>query len=377
MSAATGLYTGCAVARRRFLEAETILRDAVERGVLPGAVLQVRADGAVVDERAFGRADITREAPLRADALFPVASLTKPVVAAAILQLRDARRLSLDDPLADYLPQFANPTVIVGPGATRPARRPITIRHLLTHTSGVDGFTVAHPLLRPLYERADIVYQGPLTLREKLERLGAMPLAHDPGEAWTYGLGSDLAGRVVEVVANEPLDRYLARRLFEPLGMKRTFFAVPPGVGAAVVTRHGRRDGRLAPMAGVPDPERPRDVSGGGGLHTTVGDYGTFVQALVDAEVPLVEPRSVTDMTTNQIGHLEAAFRIRYGLSVGVTTPEASGAFPVGGFGWYGIYSTWFWALPRLRRAVLLFCNVLEPGMNETLVTDVFRAAGM
>ena len=378
-AAATGLYTGCAVPRRSLLDADTAVRDAVDRGVVPGAVLQIRHDGTVVHERAFGRAHIEREAPLQANDLFPVASLTKPVVAAAVLQLRDAGRLRLDDPVATYLPEFADATVIVSEGVTRPARRPISVRHLLTHTSGLDGFTVAHDLLRPLYERADIVYQGPLTLREKLRRLGTMPLAHDPGEAWTYGLSSDVAGRLVEVIAQEALDRYLARHVFEPLGMKRTYFVVPHEERGRVVTRHVRRESGLALMTGVPAVDEPREPSGGGGLYTTIGDYGRFVQALLDGGRSLMQERSVTDMTENQIGPLTAAFRIRYGLSVGVATAEAFGSspLPVGGFGWYGIYSTWFWAMPRKRAAVLLFSNVLEPGMNLPLFSEVLRAAGM
>jgi CubicO group peptidase (beta-lactamase class C family) len=367
------------VPRRRLSDADTLVQSAVDRGALPGAVLQVRRDGAVVHERAFGRAHIEREGPLRTDDLFPVASLTKPIVAAAVLQLREAGRLALDDPIARYLPEFADAQVIVAPDATRPARRPITVQHLLTHTSGLDGFTVAHALLRPLYERAQIVYEGPLTLREKLRRLGAMPLAHDPGEAWTYGLSSDLAGRLVEVVAGEDLDRYLERRIFEPLGMTRTYFSVPPEERPRVVARHVRRERGLALMAHAPAVDRVREPSGGGGLYTTIGDYGRFVQALLDGGDPILGERSTTEMTTNQIGGLMATFRIRYGLSLGVATADAPGAspLPVGGFGWYGIYSTWFWAVPARRAALLLFSNVLEPEMNLALVSDVARAAGM
>jgi CubicO group peptidase (beta-lactamase class C family) len=363
----------------RLLDAETIVRSAVERGALPGAVLQIQTDGAVVYERAFGRAHIEREAPLQADDVFPVASLTKPVVAAAVLQLRDAGHLDLDDPIVHYLPEFADAKVIVTADTTRPARRAITVRHLLTHTSGLDGFTVGHALLRPLYERADIVYEGPLALREKLRRLGTMPLAHDPGDAWTYGLSSDVAGRLVEVIAGEDLDRYLARRIFEPLGMKRTYFSAPPEDLGRVVARHVRRERGLALMSGAPSADRVRDVSGGGGLYTTIGDYSRFVQALLDGGRPILDERSVAEMTTNQIGGLAAAFRIRYGLSLGLATADAPGTspLPVGGFGWYGIYSTWFWALPQKRAAVLLFCNVLESGMNLPLFRDVAHAALM
>ena len=378
-AAGTGLYTGCAVPRRRLVDADALVRYAVERGLVPGAVLQMCVDGTVVHERAFGRAHVERTAPLRADDLFPVASLTKPVVAAAVLQLRDAGRLALDDPIAVYLPEFADATVIVAEGVTRPARRPITVRHLLTHTSGVDGFTVAHDLLRPLYERAAIVYEGPLTLRQKLRRLGAMPLAHDPGDAWTYGLSSDVAGRLVEVVGGAPLDHHLARHVFEPLGMKRTYFVVPPHERQRVVARHVRRECALALMSGAPDPARVSEPSGGGGLYTTIADYGRFVQALLAGGRSLLDERSVAEMTQNQIGALTAAFRVRYGLGMGVATADAPGSppLPVGGFGWYGIYGTWFWAMPRKRAAVLMFCNVLEPGMNAALFSEVLRATGM
>src|SRR5262249_52348168 len=154
---------------------------------------------------------------------------------------------------------------------------------------------------------------------------------------------------------------------------------VPPEESGRVVTRHVRRETGLAVMTGVPDPQRPHDVSGGGGLYTSIGDYGRFVQALLDGGRAVLDAPSVAEMAEDQIGPLTAAFRIRYGLGVGVATADASGSspLPVGGFGWYGIYSTWFWAIPRKRAAVLLFCNVLEPGMNLPLFSEVLRTSGM
>ena len=351
-----------------------VVRDAVARGEIPGAVLHVRAGGRAILEEGFG---------LSPDALFPVMSLTKPVVAAAILQLAEAGKLRVEDPVAAYIPEFARPRVLVrydaatGGMTTRPARREITLRDLLTHTAGIHhGHVEIDPVLGAIYAKAGVVHDSRLLLADKMAKLGALPLAHDPGARWTYGLSSDVLGRVLEVVAGEPLDRQLTRAIFEPLGMRRSFMVVPPDERARVVARYHRGAKGLAPMPGDPHEAEARYLSGGGGLVTTIGDYARFVQALLDGGAPILTPASVRAMTRNQIGGLRA-FGFRWGYSVAVSTPNARGqsALPVGGFGWYGIYGTWFWAMPREGAAVLCFTNVLRSDMTLPLFARVVGAA--
>jgi CubicO group peptidase (beta-lactamase class C family) len=369
-----------AVSRRAgFADADRLIRTAVEAGELPGAALHVRAGGQVIHERAFGRRRVDRDAALRLDDIFPVASLTKPTVAVGVLRLHERGALRLDDPVACYLPEFADPSVLVrydvnsGEMVTRPAPRVVTIRHLLTHTAGIHhGFPAPDDVIGTLYARAGVVHGDGTSVAEKVKRLGSLPLVHDPGEGWTYGLSSDVAGRVIEIVSGQSLDRYLASVLFEPLGMTSTWFAVPDGDRERLVGRHLRQ---TVPVVLDSWPE-DGFASGGGGLNTTIGDYGHFVQMLLDGGGPVLSKASVALMTGNQIGHL-TALGVRYGLSVGVATADAcgEGAFPIDGFGWHGIYSTWFWTLPHVRGAVLLFGNVLVPGMNRTLFARVIAAA--
>jgi CubicO group peptidase (beta-lactamase class C family) len=216
-----------------FAEADRIVRAAVEAGKIPGVALQVRAGGRVVHERAFGRCRIDEDAALRVDDIFPIASLTKRVVAIGILRVCEEGTIRLDDPIAQYLPEFAEPKVLVsydlqtGAMLTRPARGVVTIRHLLTHTAGIHhGFPKADHVMGTLYERAGVVHGDRTPMAENVKRLGPLPLVHDPGQAWTYGLSSDVAGRIIEVVSGQPFDRYLTRCICAPVGMTSTYFVV-------------------------------------------------------------------------------------------------------------------------------------------------------
>jgi CubicO group peptidase (beta-lactamase class C family) len=361
-----------------FDEADRLVRAAVERREIPGAALHVRADGRVVHDRAFGRRDVGEDIALGVDDVFPVASLTKPVVAVGLLRLLECGVLQLDDPIARHLPEFDHPTVLVSYDletraiVTRPALGVVTVRHLLTHTAGIHhGFPRPDDVMGTLYERAGVVHGDGMAMAEKIKRLGPLPLVHDPGQAWTYGLSSDVAGRLVEVVSGQALDEYLARYVFEPAGMRSTYFLVPAEARSRLVIPHVREGGSVvpAPWARSRGETYP---SGGGGLHTTVGDYARFVQVLVDGGPPILSREIVALMCQNHIGHL-TGFGFKYGLGVGLATDEAPGEspLPVGGFGWYGIYSTWFWTLPRRRAVVLLFSNVLESGMNLPLFARV------
>ena len=352
--------------------APEVLRDAVARGEIPGAVLHVRSGGRVVLEEGFG---------LSPDDLFPVMSLTKPVVAAAILQLAEAGKLRVDDPVSAYIPEFARPRVLVshdaatGTTATRPARREITLRDLLTHTAGIHhGHAEIDPVLGAIYAKAGVAHDSRTLLADTMAKLGPLPLAHDPGARWTYGLSSDVLGRVIEVVAGTPLDRQLARAIFEPLGMRRSFLVVPPDERPRVVPRYVRDGERMREMP-APSHEATPYLSGGGGLVTTIGDYARFVQALLDGGAPILSRASVRAMTRNQIGDLRA-FGFRWGFSVAVSTPNARGhvPLPAGGFGWYGIYGTWFWAMPRERAAVLCFTDVVRSDMTLPLFARVVAA---
>ncbi len=358
-----------------FEQASATIEEAIARGDIPGAVLHVRVRDRVLYERAFGRRDIEGDLAMTSNDIFPVASLTKPVVAATILKLSEAGTVRLGNPVSAYLPEFNYPRVLVkydaktGAMATRPARRAITLRDLLTHTAGIHhGYVEIDPVWGAIYEKAGVDHDCRLLLADRIKRLGPLPLAHDPGTRWTYGLSSDVLGRVVEVVTGAPLDQYLSRTIFDPLAMRRTYFFVPPEEGGSVVSRYSRAGGSIQAMPRDVCERGARYVSGGGGLHTTIGDYARFSQALLDGGGPILSRASVKTMTTNQVGDLYA-FGFRWGFSLAVSTPDAPGqiALPVGGFGWYGIFGTWFWAMPQLQAVVLMFANILSADMTLPL----------
>lgn len=363
--------------------ADAIVGDAIARGEIPGAVVHVRIGGRLRYEQAFGRKHVEGNVDLSPDDLFAVASLTKPVVAVAILQLCERGALRLGDPVSAFLPEFDRPRVLTaydvetGVMSTRPAQRPVTVRDLLTHTAGIHhGHVETDPVMGAIYRNAGVVYDSRLLLAEKIRRLGALPLAHDPGARWTYGLSSDVLGRVVEVVGGVPLDRYLSRAIFEPLSMRRTYFFVPAGERASVVSKYSHAGGTIRRMPPDPFEGEARHLSGGGGLSTTIGDYARFGQALLDGGGPILSRAGVEAMTRNQLGEL-TAFGFRWGFSLAVSTADAPGRppLPTGGFGWYGIFGTWFWAIPRQRALVLLFTNILRDDMTLPLFARVVASA--
>lgn len=341
----------------------------------------IRLRGRALYQRAFGRRDIEGDLALTPNDIFPVASLTKPVVAAAILKLSEAGTVRLGDPVSAYLPEFNHPRVLVkydaktGAMATRPARRAITLRDLLTHTAGIHhGHVEIDPVLGAIYEKAGVVHDSRLLLADKMNRLGPLPLAHDPGTRWTYGLSSDVLGRVVEVVAGVPLDQHLSRTIFEPLAMRRAYFFVPPEERDSVVSRYSKAGGAIQAMRRDAFEREARYVSGGGGLHTTIGDYARFSESLLQGGSRILSRASVKAMTTNQVGSLSLdAFGFRGGFSLAVSTPDARGrtALPVGRFGWYGIFGTWFWAMPQQQAVVLMFANILSADMTLPLFARV------
>lgn len=333
------------------------LAESVRRGDVPGVVvLVVTPDGPVYHE-AFGRMDVAAGMDMRKDAIFRIASMTKPITSAAVMMLVEEGKVGLDDDVARYLPVFKNPQVIgrVDLAAqtydTRPAARPITIRQLLTHTSGI-GYSWSNP---------------GLALVEKLTGKTSevdLPLANDPGAQWTYGAGPRVLGSLIELVSGQPLEAFLAERVFQPLGMRDTGWSLPDDKRPRVVTLHQRKDGRLVE---IPNPAvlsvQPR---GDGRLFSTGADYGRFLQMILNrgrlGAARLLKPETVAEMGRNQTGEV----RVRLQPTV---NPEYSNPFPLGagedvwGLGfqlamparpapdgrrpgsmtWAGINNTYFW----------------------------------
>lgn len=362
------------------------MRRYLDAGKLPGMLTLVARHGEVVFLDALGWQDVAAATPIAEDTLFRIYSMTKPVTAVAVMMLYEEGRFQLDDPIARTLPGFADMEVyLAGEGrhmATEPARTPITIHHLLTHTSGLGyGFSSATPLGALYTERRTDFDPDDGPLVEVVERLCRLPLVCHPGAAWNYSVSSDVLGRLVEVVSGQPFDRFLEERIFAPLGMVDTGFEVPPDKLARLATLYERStdDG----MAPVETPANSRfsggvtTFSGGGGLIATMADYFRFTEALrrkgeLDG-VRLLGRKTVAYMTCNHLpGDLadmgqpsftETSFAgIGYGLGFSVMLdPAKAGVVATPGeYAWGGYASTYFWVDP-VEDITVIFLTQLQP----------------
>ncbi len=344
-----------------------------------GLVTLVARDGRMVDLRAFGSADVDAKTPMKTDSIFRIASMTKPITSVAIMMLFEEGRLALTDPVSRYIPAFRDMKVLTRPAGGGeptlvPARRPMTIRDLLTHRSGLTyGFLDAGPVGSAYREGQvnDALTVVPGTLAENIDRLAKAPLVSQPGAEWHYSLSTDVLGRVVEVASGMPLDRFFAERIFRPLRMQDTAFDVPEAKWSRFVSVYtGDGNGGIRAMK---DPETFGNTvmspvasyragktyfSGGAGLTSTAQDYSRFAQMLLNGGaldgVRLLGPKTVDLMTTshtldmNLAGTPVLGAGAEWGLGFKITSDVGATQLPgsVGMYGWSGIYGTFFWVDP-------------------------------
>ncbi|MFF9602399.1 serine hydrolase domain-containing protein [Streptomyces sp. NPDC014684] len=358
----------------------------VDEGRLPGYLVSVARGGRVAHLTAYGHRDRAAGLPVAADTLWRIYSMTKPVTAVAVLLLVEEGRLSLDDPLDKHLPAFAGPRVYEGgSGAdvrTRPARGPVLIRHLLTHTAGLTfGFYHEHPV-DALYRESGLEYSVPpgKDLAETVEVYARMPLQFEPGTRWNYSVASNVLGRVIEVVAGQPLDEFFAERILRPLGMTDTGFHITGEQAVRLAELYGEtEDGGITPVPGLPVRGRPRFLSGSGGLVASAGDFHRFMEMLrrggeLDG-ARLLSPGTLALMTRNQLpgGARLSSFgapvhRVRaneglgFGFNVSVVVDPARTLAPTspGTYGWTGVATTAFWVAPA-HDLTVQFMTQLRP----------------
>ncbi|MEN0074336.1 MAG: serine hydrolase domain-containing protein [Paracraurococcus sp.] len=370
---------------------DRVLRQAVESGAVPGVVaLAADRDGPIY-EGAFGRRSLASPAAMTPDTVFWVASMTKAVTSVAAMQLVEEGRLSLDAPLGPLLPGLAAPQVLEGfaPDGTprlRPARRPITLRHLLTHTAGFAYNTWNADIGR--YMEATGL---PAPRSGKLASLEA-PLVREPGERWEYSIATDWVGRAVEAASGERLERYVFARILEPLGMQDSGFVPGPAQRARRAGMHQRgADGRLTPID-FALPEAPEFFGGGGGLLSTGPDYLRFLRMLLGGGsldgAQVLRPETVAEMGRNQIGALVfqplrsvlpaisgdcdpfPGTPCRWGLGFLINEADIPGRRAAGSLAWAGLGNTWFWIDPRRGIAGLLLTQILP--FADPAVLDLF-----
>lgn len=381
LAAALCLFTGTAFAADRWQRMDAFLQQTTAAGGYPGAVAVVQLHGQTVFHGHWGHADLARQRPLREDAIFRIYSMSKPVASVAILMLMEEGKLSLDDPLARYIPAFADSRLVVGGDAASPrlapAPRAITLRHLLSHTSGLAADADTHPVASALLARADLDHAG--SLAEVAARLAQVPLADAPGTHFHYeGSNTELLARVVEVVSEQPFASFLQQRIFQPLGMRDTGFEVPASQRARVVDLPtSAADGslRLADTASARTPGARLKAydSGAGGLYSTAADYLKFARMLLGSGeadgVRLLARKTVDLMMADQLGGFVPAiegFSRGEGFGLGgyvVTDPAARGRLgSVGQFGWSGAASTYFTVDRKEGLVAILLMQYLPDG---------------
>jgi CubicO group peptidase (beta-lactamase class C family) len=292
----------------QFSGVDEVLRAAIDRGDVPGVVAMAATRESVVYQAAFGRRALPDGPPMTADTVFWIASMTKAITSTAAMQLVEQGKLALDRPIAEVLPELAAPQVLEGfdpAGAPRlrPAKRPITLRHLITHTSGF-VYDIWNPDIGRYMEQRGI--PGIISCQNAALNL---PLIFDPGEKWDYGIGIDWAGKAVERASGQRLGIYLAEHLFGPVGMNNTGFKLTPDRRARLAGMHARGDdGTLAPIP-FEIPQEPEFEMGGGGLYSTAADYLAFQQLFLNEGRAngrqVLRPETVALMARNAIGDLD------------------------------------------------------------------------
>ena len=350
----------------------TFLKSAVARGDVPGVVVLVTGPDRVLYHEAFGKMSLGQGIDMQKDSIFNIASMTKAVTSAGVMMLIDEGKLTLDDEVSKYLPAYKSRQVIskvdmaAGTFETKPATRPITIRQLLTHTSGI-GYAWSDPGLALIQKKT-----GAADLD--------LPLVHEPGEKWTYGASTRVLGHVIEKISGQGIDAFLEARILGPLGMRDTGYAVPAAKHARVVTRNQKADGKITE---IPNPNPiPATVRGDGGLYSTAADYARFVQMILNhgqlGGVRLLKEQTVRQMERNQTGNVKVRLQptaepLRskpYPLGAGEDVwglgfqlaapakPEANMRRP-GSMNWAGINNTFYWIDPQQQIGVIVMMQML------------------
>jgi CubicO group peptidase (beta-lactamase class C family) len=367
----------------------------VEKGWMNGGVGLIIRNGKIVYHKALGVNDFDTKTPLKNDDIFRIASQTKAITSVAIMILYEEGKLLLDDPVSKYIPAFKKQTVLDKFNAadttysTVPALKEITIRELLNHTSGIGYANIGTKEANAIYSKNNITAglgEKDNSLLATMERLGRLPLMHQPGARFTYGLNTDLLGCLVEVISGKSLEEFFKTRIFEPLGMKDTYFNLPQEKAGRLVNLF-REDstgklikeltGMLNGPVSVNYPlQKHTYFSGGAGLSSTVLDYGIFLQMLLNNGKyngnQLLSRNSVRIMTRNQIGNIPFGGD-KFGLGFAVVTKEGSGKSlsRTGTFSWGGAFSTSYWADPKEKMIVIFYRQLL--GSTHGDVAEKFK----
>jgi CubicO group peptidase (beta-lactamase class C family) len=371
---------------------DKVLRKPIEAGLIPGVVAVAANDRGVIYEGVFGRRAVDKPEPMTLDSVFRIASMTKAITGAAAMQLVEQGRIGLEQPMGDVLSIIRDVKVLGGfdgdgTPQLRDPKSPITLRHLLTHTSGY-GYDIFNPDLARYVQTAGL----PSILSRKNDAL-RLPLLFDPGSGWEYGIGLDLVGKVIEEVTGEDLESYFQRHILDPLGMHDTSFLSRNDMARRLVGTHMRGpDGK--PIAISIEPlEEAEFHTGGAGLFSTAPDYLIFTRMLLAGGtfngVEVLKPETVELMARNAIGDLNVpmvrsnnpalALEVetfpgqvkKWGLTFLINTQDVDGFRSAGSLTWGGVHNTYFWIDLKKRITAVALMQILpigDPHVQETMI---------
>jgi len=367
------------------------MQDWVEKGWINGAVGLIIRNGKIAHYKSVGYNDLETKTALDKEGIFRIASQTKAITSVAVMMLYEEGKFLLEDPVSKFIPSFSNAQVLDKFNdkdttyTTIPAKRQVTIRDLLTHTSGIGYAQIGSKEANSIYAKNKItagldVYEG--TLADAMTRLGTLPLMHQPGQQWTYGLNVDLLGRLVEIWSGMTLEEFFNERIFKPLDMKDTYFNVPEEKANRLVNffmedSTGLKKFEKALGGDMNFPIRKKTYfSGGGGLSSTIYDYAVFLQMLLNGGEyngkRFLSRNTVRMMTMNQIGDLNLGDN-KFGLGFAIVSEKGSSMMPhqAGTYSWGGAFSTTYWVDPKENMVVLLYRQMW--GSHDDTVDQAFK----
>ncbi len=380
------------IVEKRFSKIDLLFKKYLDSGWIKGITANISIDGKTVYNKAFGY-QVGR--PFKTDDILRIASQTKAITSVAVMMLYDEGKIKLEDPISKYIPAFKNPKVLDkfnpkdGTYTTKPASREITIHDLLTHTSGLGYAQIGSAEMNAIYAKAGIE-AGFVThkklLKTEIDKLGKLPLAFQPGQKWQYSLAMDVLGRLVEVTSGRNLDQFFRERIFMPLGMSDTYFALPKEKQhrlSSVYTEDPKTkevkpwiDGSF-PGATVNYPINGNGYfAGGAGLVSTSKDYGIFLQMLLNGGVfngkRVLSQKSVTLMTKNQIGNLPFGDNY-FGLGFEVISDKGSKKLgqTEGAYGWGGFFGSTYWVDPNQKLIAQIY--VQQWPFSHSQISDQFK----
>ncbi len=348
---------------------DAMLNESIANQEIPGAVALVARNGKIVYNKAFGTANHETGRKFRTDDIFRIASQTKAITSTAVMMLWEEGKFQLDDPISKFIPEFKEPRVLDSlierdtTFTTIAADKEITIRHLLTHTSGIGyGMIDRDERFMKIYQKTGIIdawTTKAITIEENIKKLGKLPIHHNPGERWTYSEGLDVLGYFIEIVSGMPFDEFLNERLFDPLGMDNTYFYLPEAKYARLVPVQTKNEGKWTLFQNnIFDVDFPKNgaktfFSGGGGLSSTIEDYAKFLQMYLNNGSfngeRILSRTTIQTIMANQIGDLWGDSGAYQGLAFAVLDQKGEdqgGRGSIGTFDWGGYFNTSYFADP-------------------------------